>query len=97
MRCFARAFTVTAVGVILVLILLLCFVLINENIGESGYHSGKVLLFSYENGVFSGEIMGEKFALSTALPKRAMPISKSLTLLLPPPMQLVLIAVVSEQ
>ncbi len=90
MKSFTRSFSVTIITVALVLILVLTFVLINENVAKSGFSSGEVLSLTQENGRISGEIMGESFDFSTAALQKAAPLLQKLTLLLPPPVQLLL-------
>ncbi len=66
MRNFIRAFTLTMSIIILAFGAVVAFVLINENIGESGFSSGEVLSLEIRGSVVSGEFMGEEFMFGTA-------------------------------
>ena len=81
---FRRALFLTLAVTVLVLTAVLAFSLINENIAKSGFSSGEVLVFKFDEGVFSGEIMGQKFAADISPLLGAFPMLENLTLLLSP-------------
>lgn len=85
-RSLFMTLTVTAV----VLTAVLAFEYINENVSKSGFSSGEVLSFGYEEGVFSGEIMGEKFSADISPALKFLPVLENFALLLPPFAQLFL-------
>ncbi|MBQ7874268.1 MAG: hypothetical protein IJ306_03780 [Oscillospiraceae bacterium] len=90
MTHFGRALFVTLAAIILVLTAVLAFELINESISKSGFSSGEVLVFQYEEGVFSGEIMGREFSADISPLLGALPVLENFALLLSPCSQLLL-------
>ena len=62
MRDFKRAFGLTLAIIILLFFLVFSFELVNKTVLKSGFSSGEVLLFEFEENVFSGEILGRKFS-----------------------------------
>ena len=62
MNHFKRAFGLTLAVIILLFFLVFSFELINKTLAKSGFSSGEVLLLEFEEKVFSGEILGQKFS-----------------------------------
>ena len=62
MQDFKRAFGITLSVIILLFALVFAFELTNRIIAESGFSSGEVFDFEFEENVFSGEVFGRKFS-----------------------------------
>ncbi len=90
MRDFIRALTVTLAAAVLLFVLSTDFVLINEELSESGFASGEVLFLRLGENAFSGEIMGEEFYLSTAPAEKVLGALRPAVFVLPPPVRFIL-------
>ena len=87
---FRRSFFLTLSIIVLFLVLIFAFELINLNISESGFSSGEVFVFSFDEGVFSGEFFGRKFSFDFSVFGKILPVFGYFFVLLPPFLQLLL-------
>ncbi len=87
---FKRALVLTLAVTVLTLVLVLAFVLINEVLAKSGFSSGEVFVIAFGEKAITGEFFGEEFILPTAPLQKALPFLEKATLLLPPPLQILL-------
>lgn len=70
--------------------MIFAFELINLNISESGFSSGEVFVFSFDEGVFSGEFFGRKFSFDFSVFGKILSVFGYFFVLLPPFLQLLL-------
>ena len=94
MSQFKRALGLTLSVIILIFILVFAFELINTVTKQSGFSSGEVFAFDYSESILSGEVMGRKFRLDFSPLISALPVLEKATLLLPPPVQVLIRGVV---
>ena len=87
---FKRAFFITLSSVFLVLLLVFAFELINRSTEKSGFSSGEVFVFSFDEGVFSGEFFGRKFSFDFSAFGKILSLFGYFFVLLPPFLQLLL-------
>ena len=84
MKDFRRAFGTALAVIFLLFFLVFSFELINQNLAKSGFSSGEVLLFEFEENVFSGEILGRKFSADFSPALEFLPRLRVLRFFLPP-------------
>ncbi len=84
MKDFRRAFGTALAVIFLLFFLVFSFELINQNLAESGFSSGEVLFFEFEEKVFSGEILGRKFSADFSPALEFLPRLRVLRFFLPP-------------
>ena len=84
MKDFRRAFGTALAVIFLLFFLVFSFELINRNLAESGFSSGEVLLFEFEENIFSGEILGRKFSADFSPALEFLPRLRVLRFFLPP-------------
>ena len=88
MNHFKRAFGLTLAVIVLLFFLVFSFELINKTLAKSGFSSGEVLLFEFEENVFSGEILGRKFSADLSPAFEILPKFRVLKFLVPPVIRL---------
>ena len=88
MRDFKRAFGLTLAVIVLLFFLVFSFELINKTLAKSGFSSGEVLLLEFEEKVFSGEILGQKFSADFSPAFEFLPKLRFLRFLVPPVIRL---------
>ena len=88
MNHFKRAFGLTLAVIILLFFLVFSFELINKTLAKSGFSSGEVLLFEFDENVFSGEILGQKFSADFSPVLEFLPKLRFLRFLVPPVIRL---------
>lgn len=88
MNHFKRAFGLTLAVIILLFFLVFSFELINKTLAKSGFSSGEVLLLEFEEKVFSGEILGQKFSADFSPVLEFLPKLRFLRFLVPPVIRL---------
>ena len=88
MNHFKRAFGLTLAVIILLFFLVFSFELINKTLAKSGFSSGEVLLLEFEEKVFSGEILGQKFSADFSPAFEFLPKLRFLRFLVPPVIRL---------
>lgn len=84
MSDFKRAFGMTLSVIILLFVLVFAFELTNRIIAESGFSSGEVFDFEFEENVFSGEVFGRKFSADLSPVFGFLPKLRFLRFFLPP-------------
>ena len=84
MNHFKRAFGLTLAVIILLFFLVFSFELINKTLAKSGFSSGEVLLFEFDENVFYGEILGRKFSADLSPAFEFLPKLRFLRFLVPP-------------
>ncbi len=84
MNRFKRAFGLTLAVIILLLFLVFSFELINKAVSKSGFSSGEVLLFEFDENVFYGEFLGRKFSADLSPALEFLPRLRVLRFFLPP-------------
>ena len=93
MRDFKRAFGLTLAIIILLFFLVFSFELINKTLAKSGFSSGEVLLFEFDENVFYGEILGQKFSADFSPAFEILPKLRFLRFLVPPVIRLGVLAI----
>ena len=88
MNHFKRAFGLTLAVIILLFFLVFSFELINKTLAKSGFSSGEVLLFEFDENVFYGEILGQKFSADFSPALEFLPKLRFLRFLVPPVIRL---------
>lgn len=84
MNSFKRAFGASLAVILLLLLLVFSFELVNRTVEKSGFSSGEVLDFSFEENVFSGEILGRKFSADFSPVVAFLPRLRIFSVFLPP-------------
>lgn len=84
MRDFKRAFGICLSVILLFFVLVFAFEMTNRVIEKSGFSSGEVFDFRFEEEVFSGEILGRKFSADFSSVSEFLPKLRFLRFLLPP-------------
>ena len=84
MRDFKRAFGICLSVILLFFVLVFAFEMTNRVIEKSGFSSGEVFDFRFDEEVFSGEILGRKFSADLSPALEFLPKLRFLRFLLPP-------------
>ncbi len=84
MREFKRAFGICLSVILLFFVLVFAFEMTNRVVEKSGFSSGEVFDFRFEEEVFSGEILGRKFSADFSPALKILPKLRFLRFLLPP-------------
>ena len=89
---FKRAFGITLSVIILSLFLVFAFELTNRIIAESGFSSGEIFDFEFEENIFSGEIFGHEFSADFSPFLKILPKFRFILFFLPPFIRLLIFA-----
>ena len=81
---FKRAFALSLSVLVLFLVLVFAFELTDRTVEKSGFSSGEVLDFSFDENVFSGEILGRKFSADFSPAVAFLPRLRIFSIFLPP-------------